>query len=135
MNKLHGIITEIASDDGMALITIQASGIKVTAIQVDANDESMRLKPGDSLTVAFKETAMSIGKNISGDFSIRNRFEGEIIHIEKSKILTKIILNFNQISLVSVITTASAENLQLKVDDQVTGMVKTTDIILIKDSE
>lgn len=135
MNKLKGIISEIQSDNGISLITIETSGTNISAIMVEADNASSFLKPGDNMLVTFKETAMSIGKNISGEFSIRNRFEGEIAHIEKSRLLAKIILNFNQTQLVSVITTASAENLALHVGDYVTGLVKTTDIVLIKTSD
>lgn len=135
MNKLKGIISEIQSDNGISLITIETSGTNITAIMVETANASSFLKPGDNMLVTFKETAMSIGKNISGEFSIRNRFEGEIAHIEKSRLLAKIILNFNQTQLVSVITTASAENLALHVGDYVTGLVKTTDIVLIKTSD
>jgi molybdopterin-binding protein len=135
MNKLKGIISEIRSDNGISLITIETSGTNITAIMVETANASSFLKHGDNMLVTFKETAMSIGKNISGEFSIRNRFEGEIAHIEKSRLLAKIILNFNQTQLVSVITTASAENLALHVGDYVTGLVKTTDIVLIKTSD
>lgn len=135
MNKLKGIISEIQSDNGISLITIETSGTNITAIMVETANASSFLKPGDNMLVTFKETAMSIGKDISGEFSIRNRFEGEIAHIEKSRLLAKIILNFNQTQLVSVITTASAENLALHVGDYVTGLVKTTDIVLIKTSD
>ncbi|TAN02030.1 MAG: hypothetical protein EPN39_00685 [Chitinophagaceae bacterium] len=135
MNKLKGIISEIQSDNGISLITIETSGTNITAIMVETANASSFLKHGDNMLVTFKETAMSIGKNISGEFSIRNRFEGEIAHIEKSRLLAKIILNFNQTQLVSVITTASAENLALHVGDYVTGLVKTTDIVLIKTSD
>lgn len=133
MNKIEGKISAIESDDGISLITIQALGIHISSMMLEAtHTPSSSLKPGDPVIVAFKETAMSIGKNISGGFTIRNCFDGEIIEMEKSKLLTKIILDFNQASLVSVITTGSADRLQLKVGDQVTGLVKTTDIILIK---
>jgi molybdopterin-binding protein len=135
MNKLKGIISEIQSDNGISLITIETSGTNITAIMVETANASSFLKHGDNMLVTFKETAMSIGKDISGEFSIRNRFEGEIAHIEKSRLLAKIILNFNQTQLVSVITTASAENLALHVGDYVTGLVKTTDIVLIKTSD
>jgi molybdopterin-binding protein len=132
MNKIEGKISAIESDEGISLITIQALGIPISSMMVEATHTSFSLKPEDPVIVAFKETAMSIGKSISGGFSIRNCFDGEIIKIEKSKLLTKIILDFNQTSLVSVITTGSADRLQLKVGDRVTGLVKTTDIILIK---
>lgn len=132
MNKLKGIISEIQSDKGISLITIEASGLPVSAIMVEATNGQTLLKRGDNVMIMYKETAMSIGKNISGAFSIRNRFEAEITHIEKSSLLAKIILDFNQNQLVSVITSASAERLALKVGDSVTGLVKTTDIVLIK---
>lgn len=135
MNKLKGVISEIQSDNGISLITVQSTGINISAIMVEAINSPSSLEAGNSILVTFKETAMSIGKNLSGEFSIRNRFDGEIISIEKSNLLTRIILNFNQMQLVSVITTASAERLHLSVGDHVTGLVKTTDIILIKTSD
>lgn len=135
MNKLKGVISAIVTDKGISLITVNVSGIKILAIMVEATNMPSSLKSGDTILVAFKEISMSIGKNISGEFSIRNRFESIITYIEKSKLLTKVILNFNQCQLVSVITTASADRLGLNMGDHVTGLVKTTDIVLINTSD
>jgi molybdopterin-binding protein len=127
MNHLEGIVREIHTDKDVSLIEILVDGSTFSALTV-----SHDFHPGDQVSIEFKETAMSLAKSISGELSIRNRFDVIIDTLTPNNILTKVILNFHGTRLVSTITTSSAERMQLKTGDRVEGLVKTTDMHLSK---
>lgn len=132
MNKITGIVRKIKTDEGLSWIALQVENLTLSAMMIEAAGRSLPLQEGDAVVVAFKETSMSIGKDLSGELSIRNRFDVVITSLTKSNVLTKLMLDFHGRQLVSVITTASAEQMQLAPGDRVTGLVKTTDMILMK---
>jgi molybdopterin-binding protein len=80
----------------------------------------------------FKETEVSIGKNLSGEISLRNRIHATIKQIDKGAVLCKIILDYKEIEIGSVITTRSANKLQLNVGDRVVGLVKANEVSIME---
>lgn len=132
MNKLQGSIKNITKDEAIQILEILADGVLLSAIRTEGNGVVSQLNIGDHVTVSFKETAMSISKNLSGEISIQNRFEVRIMSITTDRVLSKLFLDFKGRQLISVITTTSVKRMQLKPGDQVQGLVKTTDMLFSK---
>ncbi|HTN37821.1 MAG TPA: TOBE domain-containing protein [Arachidicoccus sp.] len=132
MNKLKGYVQSIENDEAISIIKIEVEGSLISAIRTEEPESSAILEVGDSVMVSFKETAMSIGKNLTGELSIQNRFDVTIKAVTMHKVLTKITFDFRHHQLVSVITTASAKRMQLKPGDSAQGLVKTTDMLFTK---
>lgn len=131
MNKLKGFVRGIINDDDISIIEIMAEGVSLSAIRTKGGG-SFAINIDDQVIVSFKETAMSIGKNLSGELSIQNRFDLIIRSLTVGKVLTKILVDFGAHHFVSVITTASAKRMQLRPGDLVQGLVKTTDMLFSK---
>lgn len=132
MNKLQGSIRNITEDEAIQILEILADGILLSAIRTNRVGAGTQLKIGDRVSVSFKETAMSISKNLSGEISIQNRFDVSIKSITMDKVLSKLLLDFKEQQLISVITTASVKRMQLQPGDHVQGLVKTTDLLFSK---
>jgi molybdopterin-binding protein len=132
MNKIKGTISAIDRDEGISFVSIESEKNILSAILIEATSSKLPLETGMDIFLTFKETSMSLPKNLTGNLSIRNLFDCTVTDLKKSKILTKVKLDFHGIVLVSIITTASAERLSLTAGDQVTGLVKTPDITLMK---
>lgn len=64
--------------------------------------------------------------------SARNQLSGRITEVKTGPISTEITMNINGVDIVSSITTASAESLNLKVDDQATAVIKASSIMIAK---
>lgn len=62
--------------------------------------------------------------------SARNQLNVKIKHIKNGPVSTEVVLDLNGQTLVSVITTGSAESMGLKVGDDVTALVKASSIML-----
>lgn len=109
---------------------MDAGGDIFSCVLLETADSASYLKIGRQVTLLFKETEVSIGKNLSGMISLRNRITSRIKKIEKSKILTKITLDYRGEEITSIISTKSAERLSLAQGDDVEWLVKANEISL-----
>jgi molybdopterin-binding protein len=62
----------------------------------------------------------------------RNKLQATIKEIVKGGVMAKIVMDYKGDELVAVITNDSAEDLELKVGDQVTALVKATEMMVLK---
>ncbi|HEY9718884.1 MAG TPA: TOBE domain-containing protein [Trichormus sp.] len=69
-------------------------------------------------------------KQISG----RNQLKGKILEINLGDILAQVTVQVGDNLIDAVITRRSIEALALKVGDQVSALVKATDVMIVKDS-
>jgi molybdopterin-binding protein len=135
VNKLTGKIVLIESSLHISMVDIDVDGDVFSSIVLETPASAPYLKQGCSVTLLFKETEVSIGKNLSGLISLRNRFKATIKRIETSDILTKVFLNYKAKEVVSIISTRSARKLDLAEGDSVEWLVKTNEVSLLKEGE
>ena len=130
MNKLIGSIVLIQSSSHMSMVDIDVEGDVFSSIVLETPTSAAYLKQGNAIALLFKETEVSIAKNLSGLISLRNRFKARIKAIEKSDLLSKIILDYKGRELVSIISTRSTQKLGLTVGDEIEWLVKTNEVSL-----
>lgn len=65
--------------------------------------------------------------------SARNRLEGKIVAIKTGDIVTHVTIKVGKNLIESVITTQSAEEMNLKKGDTVAAVVKATEVMISKD--
>ena len=87
---------------------------------------------GEAVFLAFKESEVSLAKNLSGTLSLRNQMEATIKTVKKGTVLAVVEMEFNGLPLTSVITSGSANRLELASGDTVTALVKSTETMIIK---
>ena len=128
MNRLPGTISAVQAHGSIAIVDVAANGHVFTATLLGAGDEVWT--PGASVSLLFKETEVSLAKNLSGLISMRNRIPCTITAIERGALLTRVMLDFDGHALESVITTRSSHALSLTVGDAVEGLVKANEMTL-----
>ena len=62
----------------------------------------------------------------------RNKLEATVKEVVKGAVMAKVVMDFKGTELVSVITVDSVEDLDLKVGDKVTALVKATEMMVLK---
>ncbi|WP_293445762.1 TOBE domain-containing protein [Persephonella sp.] len=132
MNRLKGRIINIESSESISLVEVKTEIGNICAVVVETPKTSDYLKVNNSIYVLFKETEVSIGKELSGMISLRNRFECIVEEIQKGKVLTRLVLRCRDKTIKSVITTRSAENMNIKKGDFVIALVKTNEVSLME---
>ncbi len=132
MNRLRGTIIAVESAGHVRLVDVDVNGTTFSAILLETAE---CLHPGAAVTLAFKETEVSLAKNLSGLISLRNRLPAQVRAVEKGQVLAKVTLDYQGLDVVSIITTRSAERLDLKAGDAVEALVKANEMTILHDAD
>lgn len=62
----------------------------------------------------------------------RNQLAGEIIEIKRGDVVSEVVMQVGGNQIAGVITTTSVDNLELKIGDTVTALIKATEVSFIK---
>lgn len=135
MNRLPGRISKVEAVGSIALVEVAVGPHRFTATLIGAGDEVTTWPHGMPVTLLFKETEVSLAKNLSGLISMRNRIPAKVAAIEHGQLLTKITLDADGHRIESVITTKSSHALGLTVGDAVEGLVKANEMTLMPQSD
>jgi molybdate transport system regulatory protein len=133
MNRLPGKIANVEVAGSIALVEVAVGAHRFAATMVGAGDEVAAWPVDMSVTLLFKETEVSLAKNLSGLISMRNRIPATVRSIERGRLLTKVDLDMEGHLLSSVITTKSSYTLQLAVGDKVEGLVKSNEMNVVQE--
>jgi len=132
MNKLPGIITKIQQSGAILLVDINVDEHGFSAMLIESATQPEWLQAGNTIDIVFKETEVSLAKNLSGQISMRNRMKCIVQQIERGELLSKISLKFQEYLITSAITTRSVDSLQLAIGDEVEALVKANEVSLMK---
>ena len=130
MNRLSGKIKFIKSDEYFSIVEIDVNGVILNSIIIETPETVSFLKIGSPMNIMFKESEVSIAKNLSGKISLQNKIPCFVKKIERGKLLSKIFLDCKGSTINSIITTTAVEQLELKINDEVLAMVKTNEVML-----
>jgi molybdopterin-binding protein len=130
MNQLDGQVTAIDCNGQMSLVDVKVGDDTCTAIVLETPDTAEYLRAGAQVTLMFKETEVSLAKNLSGLISLRNRFSATVCGIRQGAIMSAVELDYHGHRLTSVITTRAVERLQLAVGDVVEALVKANEMVI-----
>lgn len=100
------------------------------SIIIETPESAPFLKAGIPINIMFKETEVSVAKELSGRISLQNKIDCTIENIERGELLSKVILNYKGSVVVSVITTGAVEQLELSPGDKVKALIKTNEVII-----
>lgn len=135
MNKLLGEITSITSSGNISLVEAKVDDVVLSAMIIGNTTNTHFLKIGNKVQLLFKESEVSIAKNFEGEISLRNRLIGQVLKIKNGIVFSEISFDFKGNRMVSLITTRSVERLGLEVGDEITGFVKSNEVILSEADE
>lgn len=130
MNQLSGMISQIQSSAAMSLVEVSVYEDRFCAIVLEIPAQNSYLKVGEPIEIVFKETEVVLAKNLSGIISLRNRAQACVKSIERSSLLTKVIMDYHGVNISSIVTSRSVDELALKEGDIVQWLVKTNEVSL-----
>ena len=132
MNRIEVIIKQVMNSGGIIMVDMEAPGLELTALLIDAPHNPDWLKQGNRVFAVFKETEVSIAKDFSGKISLRNKIPCTIIRIERGELMSIIHMQYRNCLLQSAITTRSVDMLELVNGNEVTAMIKANEITLMQ---
>jgi len=131
MNQLRGCITAIESNGFVSLVDVAVGADRFAAILLESPASAPYLAIGRDVRVLFKETEVSLAKNLSGQLSLRNRLNGKVRHIRRGAILSEVELDYQGESVTSIITTRAVDRLDLLEGDEVEALIKANEVSLM----
>lgn len=132
MNILTGIITQIQQSGAILLVDVDVDGQNFSALLIESAARPEWLEKSNTIDLVFKETEVSLAKDLSGLISLRNRMQCQVLQVERGELLSKITMQFQKHTITSAITTRAVDSLQIIVGDSVEAMVKSNEVSLMK---
>ena len=133
MNRLKGKIVAIDHNEHMSLVDVAVGDDLFAATLLETPETADYLKLDNPITLLFKETEISLARNLSGLLTLRNRFPATVTGIERGDILSAVRLDYHGVPLTSIVTTRGVNRLQLAIGDEVEGLVKANEMVLSHD--
>jgi len=132
-NKLCGTIVRVIQGQIHAHVQIQWKDTPLSVIVTRASCDDMHLAVGDAISVLIKGTDVMLAKSFSGMLSARNRAKGVVKQIITADVLSKVVVESQGDALHAFITNTSLQEMNIREGDEVTAIVKSTELILSKE--
>lgn len=132
MNRLIGTITAIESNDHLSLVDVVVGQDGFTAMLLETPQDAPHLRVGNRVAVLFKETEVSLAKELSGRLSLRNRIPGTVRQMLCGEILCEVLLERDGQTVTSIITARAVRRLELREGDLVEALVKANEVSLME---
>ena len=133
MNRVRGEIVEILSAEHLSLVDVAVGPDRLSAVLLASLDEEPLLRVGQQVDLCFKETEVGLSKDLQGRISLRNRLPVKVEEIRRGVILSEIWLDYRGQVLRSVITSRSAERLELRPGDLLEALIKSNEVAILED--
>ena len=130
MNTLRGKISSIQTKGNISLVKVQVGDSQLTSVIIETPQSATYLFEGNELNVLFKETEVVIGKGKEIPISLQNKLTCKVEKVEVGALLGKVILKHPKGIIRSVITANAIRQLDIKVGDEVTALIKTNEVML-----
>lgn len=132
-NQIQGVVDTIEQDKVNVQISLRLkSGYNIVSIITKSALESLSIKVGDDMTAIFKSSSVMISTDKLINISSRNKLKGKVVNLIKGEINSDITIDIGGDFITSIITTSSIETLNIKLGDEVTSLIKSSDVMLGK---
>lgn len=128
MNEIKTTIKQIENVDSIHIVTFDYKGIDIKMMSLDLQ---ANLSIGQKVEIVVKPTHISIAKDFSGLTSQSNQIKTKIEKLDIGKLVAVVTLNLEDTLLESIITSNSTKSMDLKIGDEVTIFIKSSDISIL----
>lgn len=125
INEIYAKVVKIITKDNLSFIKFESFEKEFSMLSL-----SVSLDINDEVIISFKPSSVAIAKGNLGLLSYSNQIKTNISNLEIGEILTSIKANFYDFKLESLISTNSAKRLNLELNDEITMLIKATDVFV-----
>lgn len=133
-NQIQGVVEHIEHGKVNSSIYLKLkSGYTLVSVITNSATENLNIKENDEVVAIFKSSGVLVTTDLSLNISARNKFQGVISEINLGDINSEIIIDIgNGDKIASVITKNATGSLDLKVGDNVSAIIKSSDVMIGK---
>lgn len=132
MNRLRGRISHVESNGFVSLVDVVVGQDSFAAILLENPASAPYLAVGCEVNVLFKETEVSLAKNLTGLISLRNRMAATVRSVRRGAVLSEVELDYQHTVVKSIVTTRSIERMAIAPGDAVEALVKANEVTLME---
>jgi len=125
LSKIIAIVDEIESIDNLNIVTFKTKTSILKMMSLDINSDILI---GNKVQLSCKPSSIAIAKDFSGEISFSNQLKSIIIDIKEGSLLSIVTLGFENFRLESLITTKTLKKMDLKIDDEVSAFIKSSEL-------
>ena len=129
MSQIIATIKKIHNIDNLNIVEFDFFGKTLKMMSLDLNKN---VQIGKKVKLAVKPTNISIAKNLFGEISLSNQIVVNIKNVENGQLLSSIILEVNDTTFESIITADSSKRMNLQKNEQVTILIKASDLSILE---
>ncbi|MEN8726464.1 MAG: TOBE domain-containing protein [Sulfurovum sp.] len=129
MSRIKAVITHIETVDNLNIVKFDFHDQPLKMMSLGLSDD---IVVGKEVILGIKPTHIAIAKNFSGEVSYSNQMQSKVIACKHGKLLSSIKLTAQDIVLESIITVESALSMDIKVGDDVTMMIKASELSILE---
>ena len=129
MNKIEAVIAQIDNVDNLNIVQFDFSGISLKMMSLDLEEN---IKVGQKVMLIVKATNILVAKDFEGMISFANQLKGKIENIENGKLLSCVDVLANNVRFQSILTEASSRRMNLKKDEEITILIKSSDLSILE---
>lgn len=132
-NQIGGVVELIEMENVNATVYIKLkSGYTMVSVITTGAVENLNLQIGDDVIALIKSSAVLITTDISLNISARNKLNGVVENIHFGEVNSEVIINIGGDLIASVITRNAVGELDVKIGDKVTAVIKSNDVMIGK---
>ncbi|PAF54117.1 hypothetical protein BKH42_02585 [Helicobacter sp. 13S00482-2] len=126
MNKVPCVIGEIISDEQITLVSMNSKQHSFMAMVLNNGN----LELGMKVNAIFKESEVMICDRFYSKISARNRFVCKVLSVNKTKTLARIVFEFEELKITSLITIQACDELEIFEGGIFGWFVKSSEVML-----
>jgi molybdate transport system regulatory protein len=108
------------------------SGYSLVSVITNSAIENLNLQNSDEIVAIFKSSSVLITKDLTLNISARNKFQGKIEKITLGEVNGEVVIDIGGDMIASVITSDAVKSLELKTGDEVSAIIKSSDVMIGK---
>jgi|TARA_R110002033_G_scaffold29007_1_gene65153 molybdate transport system regulatory protein len=133
-NQLPGVVELVQQGNVNSEIFVKLNcGYTIVSVITNNAVKNLDLKIGDIVTAIFKSSSVLVTTDVTLNISARNKLQGIVENLHLGSVSAEVEINIgNKDNVVAVITSSSIKNLKVKIGNQLSAIIKATDVMIGK---
>ncbi len=129
MNQIDATLSDIQSINNLAVVTFKIKEQKMRMMSLGLNSS---IPIGSKVTLGVKASSIALAKDLHGMISLSNQLKCIVKSVKNGVLLSSIKLSVDNLIIESIITLESSKRMNLKSGDNVTALIKASELSILK---